>query len=84
MSDRNKLLWAQFDLVYVDSSRPQLVEGFIKNTFTAMIKGVRDASLKQGLIDEPTFDEGIRGLYRTAEQDGVFSYTFYKAIATRH
>jgi len=71
-------------MVYVDSSKPQLVEGFIRNTFTAMIKGVRDASLKQGLIDELTFDEGIRGLYRTAEDDGVFSYTFYKAIAARH
>jgi len=27
-------------MVYVDASRPQLVEGFIKNTFTAMIEGV--------------------------------------------
>lgn len=70
-------------MVYVDSSNPQLVEGFIKNTFTAMIKGVRDSALKEGLIDEQTFDEGIRGLNRTVENDGVFCYTFYKAIATR-
>jgi hypothetical protein len=36
-------------MVYVDSSRPQLVEGFNKNTFTAMIEGVRDLSINKGL-----------------------------------
>jgi len=70
-------------MVYVDSSKPWLVEGYTKNTFTAMIEGVREASLKAGLIDEKTFDEGIRGLYRTAEPDGVFCYTFFKAVAER-
>jgi len=70
-------------MVYVDRSKTQLVEGFIKNTFTAMINGVRDASIMAGLIDEQTFDEGIKGLYRTAENDGVFCYTFFKAIANR-
>jgi len=70
-------------MVYVDSSKPQLVEGFTKNTFTAMIKGVRHASIAAGLIDEKTFDDGIKGLYRTAKEDGVFCYTFFKAIATK-
>jgi ubiquinone/menaquinone biosynthesis C-methylase UbiE len=70
-------------MVYVDSNKPQLVEGFTKNTFTAMIKGVRHASIEAGLIDENTFDDGIKGLYRTAEDDGVFCYTFFKAIATK-
>lgn len=70
-------------MVYVDSSRPQLVEGFIKNTFTAMIEGVRESSINKGLIDPETFDEGIGGLYRTTEADGVFCYTFFKAIAKK-
>ena len=70
-------------IVYVDSSKPELVKGFTKNTFTAMIKGVRVSSIKAGLIDGATFDEGIRALYRTTEQDGVFCYTFFKAIATK-
>ena len=70
-------------MVYVDSSKPRLVEGFTKNTFTAMIEGVRGSSINAGLIDEKTFDDGIRGLYRTAETDGVFCYTFFKAIATK-
>jgi ubiquinone/menaquinone biosynthesis C-methylase UbiE len=70
-------------MVYVDSSKPLLVEGFTKNTFTAMIEGVRESAIAAGLIDEKTFDEGIKGLYRTTETDGVFCYTFFKAIATK-
>jgi len=70
-------------MVYVDASKPQLVEGFTKNTFTAMIEGVRESSIESGLIDTETFDEGIRNLYRTTEDDGVFCYTFFKAVSTK-
>jgi ubiquinone/menaquinone biosynthesis C-methylase UbiE len=70
-------------MVYVDSSKPELVEGFTKNTFTAMIEGVREAALGSGLIDRATFEKGIRDLYRTAEKDGVFCYTFFKAFAEK-
>jgi ubiquinone/menaquinone biosynthesis C-methylase UbiE len=70
-------------MVYVDSSKPRLVEGFTRNTFTAMIEGVRAAALEAGMIDEATFDEGIRGLYRSAEDDGVFCYTFFKAVGVK-
>ncbi len=68
-------------MVYVDASKPELVEGFTRNTFTAMIEGVRTTSLAAGLIDAKTFDEGIEGLYRTTQVDGVFCYTFFKALA---
>ena len=70
-------------MVYVDASRPQLVEGFIKNTFTSMIEGIGDKAIQRGIIDKITFDEGISDLYRTAESDGVFSYTFFKAFGTK-
>lgn len=70
-------------MVYVDASKPELVDGFTRNTFTAMIEGVRTASLAAGLIDAKTFDEGIAGLYRTTQDDGVFCYTFFKAIAQK-
>ncbi len=66
-------------MVYVDASRPHLVEGFIKNTFTAMIEGIGKKAIQQGIIDSMTFEKGIRDLYRTAEPDGVFCYTFFKA-----
>jgi ubiquinone/menaquinone biosynthesis C-methylase UbiE len=70
-------------MVYVDSSKPQLVEGFTKNTFIAMIEGVRESSIESGLIDEKTFDDGIKALYRTTGDDGVFCYTFFKAVTTK-
>lgn len=70
-------------MVYVDSSRPQLVEGFTRNTFTAMVEGVRERALAAGLIDEATWEKGIRDLYRTADADGTFCYTFFKAVGKR-
>jgi hypothetical protein len=70
-------------MVYVDSSKPELVEGFTEKTFTAMIEGVRDSALEAGIIDQPTFDKGIEDLYRTTEPDGTFCYTFFKAVAEK-
>jgi SAM-dependent methyltransferase len=70
-------------MVYVDSSRPGLVDGFTKKTFTAMIEGVREAALAVGITDQGAFDRGVRDLYRTAEADGVFCYTFFKAVAVK-
>ncbi len=70
-------------MVYVDSGKPELVDGFTKKTFTAMIKGVRDAALGAGLIEQEIFDRGILDLYRTAEDDGVFCYTFFKAFGEK-
>jgi ubiquinone/menaquinone biosynthesis C-methylase UbiE len=70
-------------MVYVDSSKPELVEGFTKKTFTAMIEGVREQAIESGIIGEQVFDRGIRDLYRTAEQVGVFCYTFFKAVGNK-
>lgn len=70
-------------MVYVDASKPLLVEGFTKNTFTAMIMGVRRRAVEAGLIDEKAFDDGIKALYRTTEADGVFCYTFFKAFGKK-
>jgi ubiquinone/menaquinone biosynthesis C-methylase UbiE len=70
-------------LVYVDSSRPEWVEGFTRNTFTAMVEGVRDDALAAGLVDEAAWARGLAGLRRAAERDGVFCYTFFKAIGVR-
>jgi len=68
-------------MVYVDFTKPELVKGFTKKTFTAMIEGVRESALDAKIIDQATFDKGIRDLYRTTELDGVFCYTFFKAVA---
>ncbi len=69
-------------MVYADGSRPQLAEGFTRRTFTAMVEGVAAQALGRGMIDAATWAAGIRDLYRTAEPDGTFCYTFFKAVGT--
>ena len=70
-------------MVYVDASRPELVDGFIRKTFTAMIEGVREPAVESGLIQPDLFDAGIRNLHKTAESDGVFCYTFFKGVGRK-
>lgn len=70
-------------MVYVDSSRPQLVDGFTRKTFTAMIEGVRETAIAAGLIDPASFDAGVQALHRTTAADGVFCYTFFKGVGEK-
>jgi len=70
-------------LVYVDGGHPELIEAFTRRTFTAMVAGVRDASIAAGLTDAERFDAGIAALERTAAPDGTFHYTFFKGVARR-
>ena len=66
-------------VVYVDASKPGLTEAFTLKTFTAMVEGVREAALTAGLIDADRFDQGVADLATTE----TFSYTFFKAVASR-
>jgi SAM-dependent methyltransferase len=70
-------------MVYVDASRPDLVDGFTRKTFTAMIEGVRESAIAAGLIEPERFDAGVKGLHRTTEADGVFCYTFFKGVGEK-
>jgi SAM-dependent methyltransferase len=69
-------------MVYVDASRPDLVESFTRRTFTAMIEGVREPAIAAGLIEPASFDQGVRDLHRTTEPNGAFCYTFFKGVGT--
>ena len=70
-------------IVYVDASRPALVDGFTRKTFTAMIEGVRGSAIAAGLADPAAFDTGLRDLHRTTEPDGTFCYAFFKAVGRK-
>jgi trans-aconitate methyltransferase len=70
-------------MVYVDATRPDLVDGFTRKTFTAMIEGTRADALEAGLIDANRFDAGVAALKRTTEPDGIFCYTFFKGVGAR-
>jgi SAM-dependent methyltransferase len=69
--------------VYVDASRPAWVEGFTRNTYVAMVEGVREQALATGLIDRASWDKGIADLKASAGPDGTFCYTFFKAVAVK-
>ncbi len=68
--------------VYVDSSKPEMVEGFIKNTFTAMIQGIQDEAVSAKIIAKREMEDGIEDLLKTAV-GGTFCYTFFKAKAMK-
>ncbi|MGW2027460.1 methyltransferase domain-containing protein [Streptomyces decoyicus] len=67
--------------VYADRTRPAMVEGFTRKTFIAMVESVRDDALGAGLTTAADWDRGIADLRLTADGDGTFHYTFFKAVA---
>ena len=69
--------------VYADASVPDIVEGFVLQTFTDMVAGVQDDAVASGLTTPEAFTLGIDGLRRCAETDGTFTYTFFKAVGIR-
>ncbi|MBA0049736.1 methyltransferase domain-containing protein [Streptomyces sp. AJS327] len=66
--------------VYADQTRPAWVEGFTRNTFIAMVESVRDDALAADLISAADWERGVADLRRTA-REGVFQYTFLRAVA---
>ena len=70
-------------MVYVDDSRPDLVEGFSKNTFIAMVEGVREQAIALGLMTASDWDKGVAEMYRAAEPGGTFCYTFFRGTGVR-
>ncbi len=70
--------------VYVDASRAAWVDGFTRNTYIAMVASVGDRALAAGMIDRQAWDKGIADLKASATKDGVFCYTFFKAVAVKN
>ncbi len=67
---------------YATRSIPDSSEA-VKSIFIAMIEGVREQAIAGRLADPEAWDVGIRDLYRTTEQDGMFCYTFFKAVGRK-
>lgn len=70
-------------MVYVNFNKPQLVEGFTKKTFTAIIEVISEVALYAKITNLSDSDIGIINFYRTTEVDGVFCYTFFKVVAVK-
>ena len=69
--------------VYADDSRPKMVDGFTRNTFSAMIEGISEEAVSKQLIAKNEMEQGVKDLYRTAEGGGTFCYTFFKGIGVK-
>jgi ubiquinone/menaquinone biosynthesis C-methylase UbiE len=70
-------------MVYVDSSKPELVDGFILKTIIPMVEGVKRQALEMQMIEEETWNKGIAELHETARSTGTFCYTFFKGRARK-
>ena len=70
--------------IYADAGRPEVVEGFSRKTFIAMVEGVRDKAIRNGLISKSSWEKGIADLYTATGEYGSFTYTFFKAIAENY
>jgi SAM-dependent methyltransferase len=67
--------------IYADASRPEIVEGFSRKTFIAMVDGIKDKVIQQGLMSKSAWEKGIADLYKATGPEGTFVYTFFKAVA---
>jgi SAM-dependent methyltransferase len=67
---------------YASASIPGSSEA-VKRIFIAMIEGIREQAVADGLADPEVWDRGIRDLYRTTEPGGMFCYTFFKAVGRK-
>lgn len=65
--------------IYADDSKPILLDGFVNKTFTAMIEGVQEEVVANGILTSAEMEKGIQALLQTAKGNGTFCYTFFKA-----
>jgi len=70
-------------MVYVDSSKPELVDGFILKTIIPMVEGVKKQALEMKMMEEEAWKKGIEELHQTARPGGTFCYTFFKGRGTK-
>ena len=70
-------------MVYMDSSKPELVDGFILKTIIPIVEDVKRQALGMQMIEEETWNKGITELHETARSMGTFCYTFFKGRARK-
>ncbi len=71
-------------MVYIDQSKPELMDNFVNKTIIPMVVGVKANALEIGFTDKTSWDKGIRDLHKVAENEhGTFCYTFFKAVGVK-
>lgn len=70
-------------MVYADRSRPEVMDAFVAKTIVPMVEGVEEEALDRGYITPSAWRKGLDDLRAIVSSDeGVFCYTFFKAVAT--
>jgi ubiquinone/menaquinone biosynthesis C-methylase UbiE len=71
-------------MVYIDSSKPKLMDSFVEKTIIPMVEGVHQQALESKMIDQNTWAKGINDLHLVASSpDGTFCYMFFKAFSIK-
>ncbi|MBI4639917.1 MAG: methyltransferase domain-containing protein [Candidatus Tectomicrobia bacterium] len=71
-------------MVYIDASKPALMESFVEKTIVPMVEGVREQAFALNLIDGASWEQGIHDLNTIAvSPSGTFCYTFFKGIGVK-
>ncbi len=66
--------------IYADDSQPEVVNGFSKKTFIAMVSGIRDEAIEQQLISTQCWQQAMADFNLAVGSEGTFCYTFFKAV----
>lgn len=48
-----------------------------------MIEGIKEQAINEKMIEEKEWNEGVSDLFRTSQKNGVFCYTFFKAVGIK-
>ncbi|MBB0231451.1 methyltransferase domain-containing protein [Streptomyces calidiresistens] len=67
--------------VCADRARPDLRSGFVLGTFVPVFEAARPAVLAEGRPAADEWERGMADLRRTADGEGTFHYTFFRATA---
>jgi ubiquinone/menaquinone biosynthesis C-methylase UbiE len=70
--------------IYTDGNNPKLADGMVNKIIVPMVKTAHDFAIKNSLIDEITFQQGIVDLENSAvAPEGTFFYTWFKAVGKK-
>lgn len=70
--------------VYTDANNPELMDGVVNKIIVPMTQTARQRALNSGLIDEQTWEKGIKDLQKSGmSPDGTFFYTWFKGLAVK-
>jgi ubiquinone/menaquinone biosynthesis C-methylase UbiE len=70
--------------IYADAGNPELMQGVINQIIVPMTSTARTEAVKSGLIEEKTWDDGLKHLEESClSPEGTFFYTWFRGIGVK-